>query len=85
MSRSSSAASLESSARHSRRGALPDPVFAQWTPSERVQALTSEQIDEIKQRLNVTVEVEDGESSPVAPIESFKDMVGDRFSSCQSA
>lgn len=84
MNRSSSAASLDAgrSSRSSRGGPIPDAVFAQWTPSERVQALTEEQVHEIRQRLNVTVEVEEGELEAVAPIESFKDMVRHGRATC---
>lgn len=50
--------------------------MAQWQPSERVQALSQEQIAEIRDRLNVDVEVPEGEEIAAAPIESFKEMVG---------
>ncbi|XP_058219249.1 ATP-dependent RNA helicase DBP2-like [Rhododendron vialii] len=53
---------------------VPDPVFAQWKPSERVLALTPEQTQEVRLRLNVEVAVP-SESTPVPPpIESFTDM-----------
>ena len=60
------------------RGApLPAAVLgsAVWQPSARVQALNAEQIAEIRQRLNVDVEVPEGQPPAAAPIESFKDLV----------
>ncbi|XP_075088919.1 DEAD-box ATP-dependent RNA helicase 20 isoform X2 [Nicotiana tabacum] len=56
------------------RTAIPDPEFPQWKPSERVLRLKSEQIEEIRLRLNVDVNVAPGSSSAPAPIESFPDM-----------
>jgi hypothetical protein len=52
-----------------------EPVFIDWKPSERVQALTDEQISDIRQRLNVTVEVPEGQPPAASPIESFQEMV----------
>jgi ATP-dependent RNA helicase DDX5/DBP2 len=52
-----------------------EPVFIDWKPSERVLALTEEQISDIKQRLNVTVEVPEGQPPAASPIESFQEMV----------
>ena len=48
-----------------------------WKPTQRVLDMTSEMIDEIRQRLNVHVENGDNEETGVrcAPIESFHDMV----------
>jgi ATP-dependent RNA helicase DDX5/DBP2 len=50
-------------------------VIGTWQPSERVQALNEEQIADIRQRLNVDVEVPPDEPPAAAPIESFLDMV----------
>lgn len=56
-----------------------EPRFANWKPSERIQAMTDEQIRDTRERLNVTVESdtnsEEGTKQDVAPIESFDDMV----------
>lgn len=61
--------------------------FAQWQPSERIQAMTPEQIADARERLNVAVDDDpttadaaegSGDASTsnnVAPIESFDDMV----------
>lgn len=57
-----------------RRGPT-EPIFVEWKPSERVQGLSDEQIAEIRQRLNVTVQVPSGKNNAVSPIESFKEMV----------
>ena len=48
-----------------------------WKPTQRVLDMTSEMIDEIRQRLNVAVENGDNEETGAraAPIESFHDMV----------
>lgn len=46
-----------------------------WKPSETVLALTPEQVEEVRKRLNVNVEVEAGQPPAAAPIESFDDMV----------
>ncbi|XP_043725422.1 DEAD-box ATP-dependent RNA helicase 20-like [Telopea speciosissima] len=55
---------------------VPEPVFQQWKPSERVFRLKAEQIEEVRLRLNVDVTVaSDSEPAPApAPIESFTDM-----------
>jgi len=46
-----------------------------WEPSERVKAFTKEQVEEMRTRLNVTVDSKDpGEGWKTAPIESFVDM-----------
>ncbi|XP_042502472.1 DEAD-box ATP-dependent RNA helicase 20-like [Macadamia integrifolia] len=56
---------------------VPEPVFQQWKPSERVFRLKAEQIEEVRLRLNVDVTVA-SDSQPAAPapapIESFTDM-----------
>ncbi|KAK4707465.1 hypothetical protein R3W88_032957 [Solanum pinnatisectum] len=54
--------------------AVPDPVFPHWKPSERVLRLKSEQIEEIRLRLNVDVNVSPGSCPAPSPIESFPDM-----------
>ncbi|KAL3328155.1 hypothetical protein AABB24_035676 [Solanum stoloniferum] len=54
--------------------AVPDPVFPHWKPSERVLRLKSEQIEEIRLRLNVDVNVYPGSCPAPSPIESFPDM-----------
>jgi len=50
-----------------------EAVFAPWKPSDRVLALTEEQKQEIRQRLNVTVQTPPGQEKP-SPIESFTEM-----------
>ena len=50
------------------------PVFATWRPSARVEALTEAQTTEIRERLGVTVEIEEGEAAVPSAIESFEDM-----------
>lgn len=60
--------------RGGRRGPTP-AVFGVWQVSERVAALDEEQIKDIRQRLNVTVEIEAGQPPVISPIESFKEMV----------
>lgn len=64
----------------SSRNTTVDPLFVPYNPSERVKALNEAQIADIRQRLNVTVEVPDGEPEAAAPVESFKDMVGHAMS-----
>lgn len=54
--------------------AVPDPAFPHWNPSERVLRLKSEQIEEIRLRLNVDVNVSPGSCPAPSPIESFPDM-----------
>lgn len=63
--------------RGSARRTLPsvEAVIGRWEPSDRVKALDEEQIADIRQRLNVDVEVTEGQAPAAAPIESFKDMV----------
>lgn len=53
----------------------PEAVFAKWQPSERVQGLSEDQIADIRQRLNVTVSVAEGQPAIPTPIESFQEMV----------
>jgi len=50
---------------------------AAWQPSSRVLALSTEQVAELRTRLNVVVEEGAAEGKPVtvAPVESFDDMV----------
>lgn len=60
----------------SRRSAGPaEAIIGKWQPSDRVKALDADQIADIRQRLNVDVEVPDGQPPAWPPIESFKDMV----------
>ena len=49
-------------------------MFAAWRPSARAEALTKAQATEIRERLGVTVDVEDGEPEAPSAIESFEDM-----------
>lgn len=56
------------------RGGAHAPVFATWRPSARAEALTKAQATEIRERLGVTVDVEDGEPEAPSAIESFEDM-----------
>ncbi|XP_010253045.1 PREDICTED: ATP-dependent RNA helicase DBP2-like [Nelumbo nucifera] len=58
----------------SRALAVPEPVFQQWKPSERVFRLKPEQIEEVRLRLNVDVTVASDSPPAPAPIESFTDM-----------
>ncbi|KAI4306291.1 hypothetical protein L6164_029579 [Bauhinia variegata] len=55
---------------------VPDPIFPQWQPSERVSRMKPEQIEEIRLRLNldVTVALDSLPAPAPAPIESFTDM-----------
>ncbi|KAF8067330.1 DEAD-box ATP-dependent RNA helicase 20 [Scenedesmus sp. PABB004] len=53
---------------------MVEPVIGKWAPSARVQGLTAEQIADIRQRLNVDVQVPEGQPPAQPPIESFKDM-----------
>ena len=52
-----------------------EAVFVEYSPSDRVKALTEAQVADIRGRLNVTVEVIEGEPAAAAPVESFRDMV----------
>ncbi|XXG42834.1 hypothetical protein AAC387_Pa01g3011 [Persea americana] len=53
---------------------IPDTVFQQWKPSDRVFRLKPEQIEEVRLRLNVDVTVASDSPPAPAPIESFEDM-----------
>ena len=85
MSRSGSQANLADGDQTPKRGGLsrvgssaqlrPEPVFVPWTPSDRVTSLSEEQIVDIRQRLNVTVVVPEGQPPAASPIESFHEMV----------
>nr|XP_010922760.1 LOW QUALITY PROTEIN: ATP-dependent RNA helicase DBP2-like [Elaeis guineensis] len=59
---------------HSRVLSVPEPVFNQWKPSDRVLALSPDQIEEVRLRLNVEVAVSSDSLPAPAPIESFNDM-----------
>jgi ATP-dependent RNA helicase DDX5/DBP2 len=54
---------------------LPETVWFNWQPSERVLALTPDNIKDIRTRLSVTVSVPVGQPEAAPPIESFKEMV----------
>ncbi|KAK9124785.1 hypothetical protein Sjap_014387 [Stephania japonica] len=54
--------------------AVPEPLFEQWKPSDRVLRMKPEQIEEVRLRLNVDVTVASGSLTAPAPIESFTDM-----------
>eukprot|EP01018_Ginkgo_biloba_P004560 Gb_40721 [translate_table: standard] len=53
---------------------VPDSVSPIWQPSERVRRLQDEQIEEVRARLNVDVEITPGTPPAPAPVESFEDM-----------
>ncbi|XP_057987519.1 ATP-dependent RNA helicase DBP2 isoform X2 [Hevea brasiliensis] len=55
--------------------AVPEVVFPQWSPSERVLRLNSQQIEDVRLRLNVEVTVASDSPPAPAPIESFEDML----------
>lgn len=57
-----------------RGGGLPEPEWPKWQPSDRVLRLQSDQIEEVKKRLRVDVEVTPNTPPAPAPIESFEDM-----------
>lgn len=46
---------------------------AEWQPSARVLALTEEQQQETRERLNIVID--DSAGKPISPIESFDEMV----------
>ncbi|KAE9463650.1 hypothetical protein C3L33_04440, partial [Rhododendron williamsianum] len=69
-----SASVFSNAARRSSVNLVPDPVLSQWKPSERVLALTPEQTQEVRLRLNVDVAVPSESSPAPPPIESFTDM-----------
>ncbi|KAF3454793.1 hypothetical protein FNV43_RR05241 [Rhamnella rubrinervis] len=54
--------------------AVPDTVFPQWKPSERVLRMKPEQIEEVRLRLNVGVTAAPDSAPAPAPIETFTDM-----------
>eukprot|EP00271_Cylindrocystis_brebissonii_P014082 TRINITY_DN350_c0_g2_i1.p1 TRINITY_DN350_c0_g2~~TRINITY_DN350_c0_g2_i1.p1 ORF type:complete len:582 (-),score=111.25 TRINITY_DN350_c0_g2_i1:1076-2821(-) len=56
------------------KSARPEPVWPKWQPSERIKKLMDEQIAEVRQRLNVAVEIPAGSATCPAPVESFEDM-----------
>lgn len=88
MTRTPSASHIDSRGSSSRRGGggpPPEAVLGKWQPSERVQKLDDEQIADIRQRLNVDVEVPEGQPPAAAPIESFIDMVSSSSSKHASA
>uniref|UniRef100_A0A0C9RXP6 RNA helicase n=1 Tax=Wollemia nobilis TaxID=56998 RepID=A0A0C9RXP6_9CONI len=51
-----------------------EAVFPEWQPSERIRRLQNEQIEEVRARLNVDVQITPGTSPAPAPVESFEDM-----------
>ncbi|CAN6469447.1 unnamed protein product [Victoria cruziana] len=53
---------------------MPEPVFPQWQPSERVLGMTPEQIEDVRLRLNVDVMIPQDTAPAPTPIESFTDM-----------
>lgn len=73
--RTPSASHIDSRGSSRRSSAPVEAVIGKWEPSPRVKALDEEQIADIRQRLNVDVEVPDGQPPATPPIESFKDMV----------
>ncbi|KAG6738168.1 hypothetical protein POTOM_059731 [Populus tomentosa] len=66
--------SLRTSASVARTISVPQPVFPQWTPSDRVLRFTPDQIEEIRSQLKINVSVASGSPPAPAPIESFEDM-----------
>ena len=54
---------------------FPEAVFATWTPPASLSSLSVEQVEAVRQRLNVLVEPAPGQSVPPGPVESFDDMV----------
>lgn len=52
-----------------------EPNFEKWEPSLRVQAMSEKQVEDVRKRLNVTVEVTSGQPPAAAPIEGFDDMM----------
>ncbi len=52
-----------------------EAVWCSWQPSERVQGLSDEQIADVRERLNISVKVPDGQPKAAAPIESFQEMM----------
>ena len=56
----------------SKSSAGPQAVFPEWQPSKRALNMTEEQIQEARERLNISVE---GETTSSTPLEAFDDMV----------
>ncbi|EFJ32009.1 hypothetical protein SELMODRAFT_75384 [Selaginella moellendorffii] len=52
----------------------PEAVWSRWQPSERVRRMQSDQIADVRARLNVDVEITDGTPAAQAPVETFEDM-----------
>eukprot|EP00241_Pyramimonas_parkeae_P015264 CAMPEP_0114316298 /NCGR_PEP_ID=MMETSP0059-20121206/23111_1 /TAXON_ID=36894 /ORGANISM="Pyramimonas parkeae, Strain CCMP726" /LENGTH=561 /DNA_ID=CAMNT_0001442185 /DNA_START=97 /DNA_END=1782 /DNA_ORIENTATION=- len=50
------------------------PFFADWKPSLRVQAMSDKMVTDVRTRLNLLVEVDEGSGPAPSPIESFDDM-----------
>lgn len=55
-----------------RGSSIPEAVFPQWQPSERIRRFENDQIEEVRARLNV--DVASGTPPASAPVESFEDM-----------
>ncbi|ERN04183.1 DEAD-box ATP-dependent RNA helicase 20 [Amborella trichopoda] len=53
---------------------VPEPIFQQWKPSDRVLRLMPEQIEDVRLRLNIDVSIPLDSLPAPAPIESFEDM-----------
>ncbi|CAK8532662.1 unnamed protein product [Lathyrus sativus] len=53
---------------------VPDTVFPNWQPSERVSHMNPDQIEEVRLRLNLDVTVSSDSPAAPGPIESFNDM-----------
>ncbi|KAL5077031.1 hypothetical protein RYX36_016015 [Vicia faba] len=53
---------------------VPDTVFPNWQPSERVSRMNPDQIEEVRIRLNLDVTVSSDSPAAPGPIESFNDM-----------
>eukprot|EP00899_Mesostigma_viride_P006064 jgi/Mesvir1/15459/Mv11439-RA.1 len=51
-----------------------EPVWADWKPTARVLAFTQQQVDETRQRLNITLQQADPSKPVPAPIELFEEM-----------
>ena len=54
---------------------FPEAVFATWTPPASLSSLSADQVEAVRQRLNVLVEPAPGQGVPPGPVESFDDMV----------
>ena len=53
----------------------PEAVFLDWKPAAHISNLTKEQVEDIRKRLDVIVDVEEGQPVAASPIECFEDMV----------